>query len=578
MKASKIKLSLNRRYKEKALLVAEQFYAAVGGQAEDCLRLLVERDYRKLVDLDMDFSISDIDNFRARYNAVSLLSKFPFEIEGLDRASVALEKFSLAEDICAQANLRLATFDHPGSSGSDHYDTISIARSKIRKLLGPFKWEHAEKHFGFGPGATTSLRRTRGDAFYKFGNKPDSTYQNAALAYTAIRRIPVWHEYLCQVYGDLREEATFEDFLSSIINFIEGNRVTTVPKNAKTERVIAIEPDLNMYIQKGIGGVIRNRLKRVGVNLDDQTRNQDLAYVASFTGDLATVDLSMASDSVSMELVELLLPPDWTAALKLCRSPFGYLPDGTKHLYRKVSSMGNGYTFELESLIFWGLLEGVAAVYGGSDRRIAVYGDDLVFPSEWLVPVWELLSYVGFTVNKEKSFWSGPFRESCGKHYFHGFDVTPLYIRKGVDSLPRLISVANGVKLLAARRYNDWGLDGTLKPVYDFVVGQIPRQLQRLLRGPAEFGDQVLWTEWDDVRPKSALHGWQGWQCHILIEKMLPKPVDGVPFLLRQLSALERKHMKEGDGGYGLANRSSQYRLKRTVSHSWSGFGPWFDT
>lgn len=132
-----------------------------------------------------------------------------------------------------------------------------------------------------------------------------------------------------------------------------GNKVTTVPKNSKTDRVIAIEPLMNMYVQKGIGGAIRHSLRSVGINLNDQTSNQRLAREGSLQGKLATVDLSSASDSVSLLLVEELLPPDWVAAIKLCRSPCGVLPDGSVINYQKVSSMGNGFTFELESLIFW---------------------------------------------------------------------------------------------------------------------------------------------------------------------------------------------------------------------------------
>jgi len=569
------KIPLSGRKYNWALGIAEQVYTCLGDTATDCLSLFVEGDYRRLVDIEMDYQIDDLELFRKRYAAVSLMSKYPFEIPGLDRAAVAIGKFRVAEDICASSNSRLAAFGHSPLGELDHYDVISLARKKIKRLLGSFSWDLAERHFGFGPGASTSLRRVHGDAFYKFRNKPDTTYQNAALAYSAIRRIPVWHEYLCLTYGDLRQETDFESFIFSIMNYVKGNCVTTVPKNAKTDRVIAIEPDMNMFVQRGIGGVIRNRLKRVGVNLDDQTLNQDLAFVASFQGNLATVDLSMASDSVSLEFVRLMLPSDWSDAIEHCRSQFGILPDGSVHLYRKVSSMGNGFTFELESLLFWALIASVLDVYGGLDRRLAVYGDDLIFPSQHMDYVRELLTYVGFTVNSEKSFWHGPFRESCGKHFFSGYDVTPFYIRKGVDSPQRIVSVANGLKLLASRPYGDWGLDSSLRPAYDFTVGKLNRDLRRILRGPRELGDAVLWSEWDAVRPRSANDGWEGWQVTIIYDSYPAKPAEGVPYLLRQLSTLERNNMQVRKWLHGVASRDGKPRLKKCVTQQWSGFGDW---
>ena len=45
----------------------------------------------------------------------------------------------------------------------------------------------------------------------------------------------------------------------------ESNRLMTVPKNARTDRVIAAEPDWNMFFQLGLGASIRARLQKVGL-------------------------------------------------------------------------------------------------------------------------------------------------------------------------------------------------------------------------------------------------------------------------------------------------------------------------
>ena len=103
---------------------------------------------------------------------------------------------------------------------------------------------------------------------------------------------------------------------------VPGNLITTVPKNGKTDRTIAIEPGLNSYVQKGIGNKIRGRLRRFGINLNDQTINQFGACNAQ-TLSLSTLDLKAASDSISLALVEQILPHDWLNLIATSRSPRG---------------------------------------------------------------------------------------------------------------------------------------------------------------------------------------------------------------------------------------------------------------
>ena len=189
-----------------------------------------------------------------------------------------------------------------------------------------------------------------------------------------------------------------------------------------------------MFFQKGIGGTMRERLRRIGINLNDQSLNQRLALKGSITGELATIDLSSASDSVSLGLVDFLIPEDWREAIGVTRSHFCQLPGGSFACLKKVSSMGNGFTFELESLIFYALAKAVYPT-GKTGRDISVYGDDIIVPTAGVGQLVDLLKFCGFSTNVEKSFWSGPFRESCGKHYFRGHEVTPLYVRKDVTCI-----------------------------------------------------------------------------------------------------------------------------------------------
>jgi len=202
-----------------------------------------------------------------------------------------------------------------------------------------------------------------------------------------------------------------------------------------------------MFIQKGIGNYFRKCLRTHNINLNDQSINRSLAREGSITGKLATLDLSSASDSVSMGLVALLLPECWCTLLDSVRSPVTII-DGDEHLNHMYSSMGNGFTFELESLLFFAITK-ACCYFRGSRGVVSVYGDDIICPTDVVPELTYALSFFGFSVNSEKSYDSGPFRESCGGHYYDGFDITPFYIRKPIldwmTSSMLLTSFVNGV-------------------------------------------------------------------------------------------------------------------------------------
>lgn len=503
-------------------------------------------DYMTAVSASVDPSAyADSETFRDAYFAAEVMSKFPHWELGIDRKQAAISKFLESERLCAEANLRLKKCYVQGRSISSYTpeSVLHSAREKIARLLGPFNWDHAEPHFAFGPGATFGLKSKFGDAYYKYRAKPEATRECAVLAYTCISRVPTWFDHAVALTGkSVREHMSLDlpSRVKELIDIVPGNRITTVPKNAKTERIIAIEPSMNGYVQHGIGRLIRLRLKRVGVDLDDQRLNQTLARQGSIDGSLATIDLSAASDSVSLEIVERLLPPDWVDAIKLSRSPEGVLPDGRRNVYQKVSSMGCGFTFELESLIFWALQASVRMLHfhDSIDRRFAVYGDDIIVPTREVVLLREVLEYAGFQFNSKKSFWEGPFRESCGKHYFLGDDVTPIYVRESVDTPERVIWFANQIRRYAARGFS-YGLDGRLAATYDLAVAKLPKPLRKPTI-PDGYGDAALFGDFDEVSPSKAPHGHEGYVGTVHVRVSTSRQFGDTPYLLRQLERVSR--------------------------------------
>lgn len=314
-------------------------------------------------------------------------------------------------------------------------------------------------------------------------------------------------EILLSYYRGWKEIAGIESF-----DIVPGNRITTVPKNRKINRTIAVEPTLNMYFQKGLGNFMRKILKRhCKINLDDQSINQRLAWRGSleanpyFVGPtecLATLDLSSASDSVALEAVRFLFPHSFFVLLDISRSQEGTLPSGETVTYEKISSMGNGFTFELESFIFWAACASVCS----EGATFSVYGDDIIVPARHVPELVELLSFLGFTLNEEKSFTSGPFRESCGKHYFHGEDVTPVFHRSNgshrLERISRLILLANNLRRWMGRtgRALSLGDDSDIVRVHRYITQCLPEFWQKP-RIPEGVGDGALIGTLAEVQP-----------------------------------------------------------------------------
>jgi hypothetical protein len=492
-------------------LFTDLLYRGIGGKFEGELR---DAHAEGLTPFERECdpnAYGDSDSFGRDYLLSVAFSKFDDEKSSRAKVDAAMEKFFLAEDRCSDTNSRLySSADLRLPNFKSARDVLYVARQKIAGLLGDFSWNEAERGFGFGPGATTRLRRDRSTLLHKISGRPEATFNNAAAARAVLQHNRLWEELALNEPGG-----------EGPIKLVRANRVTTVPKNAKTDRVIAIEPDLNIYIQKGIGAMIRHRLRRVGIDLNDQTLNQRLARIGSITGKLATVDLSMASDTVSKAIVEELLPSDWLQALEQCRSPFGVLPSGTEILYRKFSSMGNGYTFELESLIFWALCSALTSLSGEMDAVVGVYGDDLIVPVGIYADLERLLEYCGFSFNRKKSFAHGPFRESCGKHYFLGCDVSPFYVRKQPRRLTDAFLLHNNVIRWSNKgAYRASGVDGLVERFCLATRNAAPSNWRKP-RIPLHYGDGAFVGSFDEATPARAGRGFEGFRATVLSDRVI---------------------------------------------------------
>jgi len=459
-------------WKVLATLVADLDYLLTDSEKARIHRVVRSRDYEGYLALSEDWgpqSMLPDGTLRAvnaaRYQIVSLLRKYRFPSGDDQRTMTALKKFRAAEVTCRsfnQSNWRALA----GSSDERVVNVFTYARSFLSKLLGEELPEQdiLTRWSRHGPGANLDTRESHTSAYFKYAEWPYSCTKGAlAEARVAIQSDPRWLGALEDSYRrkfNIPAYAILDwsHFWSSVLRVVPGNRITFVPKNSQTDRSIAIEPSMNLWLQLGVDGYMRRRLKRWGVDLDDQAKNQQMARLGSLHWDnpenFVTLDLAAASDTISVGLCKLLLPKTWFTYLMKLRSPCGVLGEEVIS-YEKISSMGNGFTFALESAIFTSVIYGVMREYSGKfdPDKCAVYGDDLIVPNTIAPQVITSLQLFGFSINEEKSFLQGPFRESCGADWLDGTPVRPVFLTTAPQSVADLWTDVNRLRRQLSLRF-----------------------------------------------------------------------------------------------------------------------------
>ncbi len=312
------------------------------------------------------------------------------------------------------------------------------------------------------------------------------------------------------------------------VNFLEPGaerpvRVITVPKTLKTPRIIAIEPSYMQYMQQAVKSLLvdsiqsSNTMGRV-VGFDDQWLNRRLAEEGSLTGSLATLDLSEASDRVSNQLVRTMLAP-WphvSEAVDATRSRRADVPGHGVIRLAKFASMGSALTFPVEAmvfttLVFMGIERGLDRPLTRGDvsrlrKRVRVYGDDIICPVEYAKSVIDCLELYGFKVNSNKSFLTGLFRESCGREYYAGHDVSVVRARHVVVDgatweLPSSRKFVREIESTVALR-NRFYLHGMWK-----TAAWLDEWIRPSLGGWYPTVAATTLGQWDDPTPRSSVLG-----------------------------------------------------------------------
>ncbi len=448
-------------------------------------RLISNRNWNGLLryadSLSKQSYLTALDHFNANQLA-AIIRKYPFpsDLISVDPEKDALKKFWRSEHKCKRSNQRFRAFN----KRSPYEPYLSRCRSFIQYVLGasPPPLGEVYSSSGFGPGANIGV----GGNDTHLARKLASRWSVTPAAYMYGRSAVLSDDHLFELLAPHNGTSTYSVDQFAVIreydlktDIVSHNKIAFVPKTTSIYRSIAVEPLINSYLQKGVDVLMRRKLARVGIDLSRQDHNCEFARLGSLndTDDgFVTLDLSSASDSLSIELARNLCPPEWFELLNSLRSP-EFLLHNEKFVYQKFCSMGNGFCFPLQSLIFASICH--ASDCGRPGQDFLVYGDDIVVRKRYANTVINLLKICGFEVNQDKSFISGPFRESCGRDWFEGKDVRPFIFDFSLESLSDLFKFLN----LSCR--ND-RTTSFFECTREFIISLIPPRLRFCRPFPGE--------------------------------------------------------------------------------------------
>lgn len=331
------------------------------------------------------------------------------------------------------------------------YQQIFAVRGIIRSIIGNLPHE---VHGRFGPGSTYLLRGDDASLAGKMVHRLEST----ALAEDAVIHViknSMLHQHFSNFHYDTGSDPRFSGGIvrDAIIDrvrpsIVPGDRFCLVDKDLFKPRAMCPQPTGNMAVQLGTADILERRFYRFsGIKLSE-TDAIHKELVTSCYDLFGTIDLSDASDSISLKLIELLFPREWYNLIRAITCRQTRVGD-TWYPNRKAFAQGCGITFIIESIIFYAITYVTVkklALQPDIRSMVSVYGDDIIVPIHYHQEVVEALELFSFKVNREKSFGlTSPFKESCGSDTFNGMDVRPLYLKEYDLTYPSLLILTNTI-------------------------------------------------------------------------------------------------------------------------------------
>lgn len=427
---------------------------------------------------------TSISSFRAERQQFAIFSKNVSYGSDEIKQDASWNSFCETELNCKRINDHYRVNESLGSS-EGFESIIHMARRKIAQILGDVP-SISDLDLRFGPGANSTVK-----------NKTSSLFKLEAKPTCSKSLVPL----LPELWATMPHYASFHKGKALLCH----GELAFVPKDSLKHRSIIIEPLLNTLLQKGIGAHLKKVFKTFDIDLTDQSINRNRARISSLTGKLATVDMSNASDNIAYSVVLDLLPKPWFDLLDAARTSYiVYKKKRLNFSLQKFSTMGNAYTFELQSLIFYSIAY-ACSCYLDLPPDVSVFGDDVLLDVKAYELFVRTLHEIGFVVNEKKSFASGNFRESCGGDYLFGNNIRPFYVN-GKWSDSRLVAFLNFY-------YEDPLLTDLIR---EDLILMLRKENRRF--GPKGFGDGHIHSDFIGT-PHNRKHGFCGFTFDTFVKR-----------------------------------------------------------
>jgi hypothetical protein len=451
-----------------------------GRFADELCNLVADNSVQEICAYSIDYRVDD-DPTALAYarQCLALYAKdADLVIAGVNKKANAELSFAETERRCKRTNQRFSLLYQTEQLLFCEDGLVVAVSQKISDILGDCP-RLEDLDLRFGPGMNVGC---------------------SSAKYTSGRHklnVPMTH------YHEFSSELT-EEFAKELPHMFKLNKLSVavaklswVDKNWQTNRSIIIESILAGLGQLGVGKELKERfLTTCQINLKSQVENRSYAAIGSINDSIATIDLKNASNTIACLVVfHLIQSEDWFNLLDQLRTRRVEYNGKTIEL-EMFSSMGNGFTFELESIIFYAIAYVTCVRAGLKTDNISVFGDDLIVPSDadFLNELFHNLEFFGFEVNSEKSFTKGPFRESCGADFFLGTNIRPFY-KKSRWTDARLIGLLNFDRA-------NWNLFEPFR--YELEQLLFNKSSNVISFGPPGFGDGHI--HYDVTDPQCKMH------------------------------------------------------------------------
>ena len=407
--------------------------------------------------------------FKCRYQMESLFKRYIFKSDLYNDDE--LEKMTNQKFVETQSRVgKLSTPTYRA------FLVLQKARSYAKEILGRYDIEEHYQSCRFGKRASVGVPRRECYLDSRLSSPLSGSHAHIKWFKNYLNSDPQLESILCELQNSAVPQYSLCEKLA----------LTNVPKSYKAKRGIMPNTTIGGFYSYGLGLMIQKRLKAFGLDLRRmQEKHRRLVRKYSRSRSHVTADLASASDSFTWMLLNYVIPREWLNCLNFGRIRKADINGADIHL-SSFMTMGIGFTFQVQTLVFYCLLKSIQAL-SKVPGLISVYGDDLIYPARMHHLVVQIFTDLGFQINNEKTFVKESFRESCGADYYCGYDVRPFQPKGTASMLPRkeylvlLYKTINGLQ----RRWPEEAVPQTRR----YLLSEILRVSDCILQVPPSFPD-----------------------------------------------------------------------------------------